>query len=724
MTSDIVASALAGLGPMMMQSQRKPVDKYGARRQFGDALLMQGAQATPLRGGVAEGLARAGQAVLGGWMANKADTEQTAEDEAQSKALMDAIGASQRTGPDGQPTFDLSPVTAALVKTNPGMAAYLQTISLLQKQQAQGRLATAASLFGPDGTAPAGGGGAPTGGVPGNYPDRIQATESPNGATNPQSGASGFYQFMPKTAHGLAQQTAWGRGLSVDQVMQVIREEAAVGRKDKQQELLALYNRASDTALQQAGIPANDVTRFALHAFGPAGGVSLLRAPDNMPVADWVRSVNWDGASPEQVIAQNNLGKYQTVGQVKQDFIARRIAGSQAPSVAPQAGQPPRPVQMAQAGGMPDVTSTQFGQAPIAGMPQPMPQLMPQPGQGAPPVARPVASSEPPPPPNVPRPQLPAEYAARLRQQVASGALTAAQAQSEALRITDGLWAAQREQANREHATALEKWKFDREAGTTRNMTPDELKQAGLPAGAVAQIGRDGTIKVISKPDDPMKDIDGLRKEIRALPAVKAFEKVTPLFASMVNSSKVNGRAADLDLIYGLATILDPDSVVRESDSIQVRRTGGLTDEVIGYISAVNGGAALTPDVRAGIMQIAASRVGEYRNAVDAAVSPYKGLAQRRNWNWDDIAPGVLPMAPYSPQDIGVDRRPTGGPPKPATPAPVSKSGHPVMRSIEEARQKLNPGDLFEDETGAVRRLMPLNPPQRSVTVPMPQGGR
>ena len=40
-----------------------------------------------------------------------------------------------------------------------------------------------------------------------------------------------------------------------------------------------------------------------------------------------------------------------------------------------------------------------------------------------------------------------------------------------------------------------------------------------------------------------------------------------------------------MDLIYGIATLEDPGSVVRESDQIMVQRTGGLSGAVQEMIS-------------------------------------------------------------------------------------------------------------------------------------------
>lgn len=155
---------------------------------------------------------------------------------------------------------------------------------------------------------------------------------------------------------------------------------------------------------------------------------------------------------------------------------------------------------------------------------------------------------------------------------------------------------------------------------------------------------------------------DSLRKEIDALPQTKVWKNVAPVFNSMIRSSALNSKAADLDLVIGLAKILDPDSVVREGEAETVRKTGGFFDQIQGWLSSVNGGASLPPDVRAGIMQIAASRVGEHRKAFDAAIAPYVPIIQERSWKPEHVMPGVLPMPTYDPAVIAQTPRPQGGP--------------------------------------------------------------
>lgn len=228
-----------------------------------------------------------------------------------------------------EPPRDFVPITTALA-------------SLRDEMQGAPVPAGVAPAPAPD-VAPVTVAAAPTGvagrAFPSDYAARIARTEfgaSPRGTTNPDTGAGTEYQFMPATAYGLAQRTAWGRGLSPPQVMAAIQADDA-----KRDEILGLYNQVSTSVLGRAGIPASDANMFALHAFGPAGGLSLLRADPATPVADWVRSVRWDnGATPEQVIAQNGLGKYRTVGDLRRGFIEARIGGPSPSGVAVAGARP------------------------------------------------------------------------------------------------------------------------------------------------------------------------------------------------------------------------------------------------------------------------------------------------------------------------------------------------------------------------------------------------
>ncbi len=232
----------------------------------------------------------------------------------------------------------------AFVTTDPGEAFKVYAAGVREGQFQSG---VGAPAWLPGGST-GGDGSGPPGSSP--YEARVSGVESPDGRDNMKgSGATGYYQFMPATAHAYAQRTGWGNGMSRDQVVAAMKADPA-----KQQELMRLYTADSDATLKAGGMPVNDATRYALHWFGPGGGMSQLRADPNTPTAQWVGSVRWDGGtSPATVIAQNDLGEYPTVGALQAE-IGRRMGGGITARTAdvtapnPQAPATPGPVQPVQ----------------------------------------------------------------------------------------------------------------------------------------------------------------------------------------------------------------------------------------------------------------------------------------------------------------------------------------------------------------------------------------
>lgn len=162
------------------------------------------------------------------------------------------------------------------------------------------------------------------------YADFVAGVESPTGEDNRMgSGAFSKYQFMPATAAGLAQRTAWGQGVTPANVKAAVMGDPTGGRAN---ELFKLYNADSSGALAKAGLPADQTSMLALHRFGQAGGTSLLQAPGQMPVQDWVKSVNWGPrVGADAVIKQNGLGQYANVDDMRRRFLG---GGASAPKSA------------------------------------------------------------------------------------------------------------------------------------------------------------------------------------------------------------------------------------------------------------------------------------------------------------------------------------------------------------------------------------------------------
>jgi hypothetical protein len=193
-----------------------------------------------------------------------------------------------------------------------------------------------------------------------------------------------------------------------------------------------------------------------------------------------------------------------------------------------------------------------------------------------------------------------------------------------------------------------------------------KLLAKDIPSGYEAAPG--GKLKPISGgPADPMrpggdatadfKDIASIRKEIQDLPSYKSYSAALPIYQTMVSASGRDSKAADLNMVYGLAKIYDPTSVVREGETVMVRDTASLPDWLVGTINGLNGGARLQPETRKAMMDEAGSRIESYKSAFETNMQQFKGIAQRNRVNEQDIMP-VMPPVAQMPKD---DQQPLSG---------------------------------------------------------------
>lgn len=160
-----------------------------------------------------------------------------------------------------------------------------------------------------------------------------------------------------------------------------------------------------------------------------------------------------------------------------------------------------------------------------------------------------------------------------------------------------------------------------------------QVAQATAPIEAAKDIGVYNATQALQ---NKFSNTDKLRDDFRNDPNVKNYQTVVPIYKSMVDAAGRNSRAADLNLVYGMAKIFDPTSVVREGEQVLVTSTASLPDQLVGMINRLNGGEALRPDTRRALLTEAKSRVdqaeGLYnqtkdffaQNATSAGIDPNK----------------------------------------------------------------------------------------------------
>jgi hypothetical protein len=139
------------------------------------------------------------------------------------------------------------------------------------------------------------------------------------------------------------------------------------------------------------------------------------------------------------------------------------------------------------------------------------------------------------------------------------------------------------------------------------------------------------------QPQQQFDNSNKLRDEFNGSKVVQNYREVTPIMESMKDAATRPSRAADLNMVYALAKIMDPGSVVREGEMIMVNNTQGIGDRLAGTINSLNGGAMLTPEARARILEEAQSRFKGLESSYKALEDHYGGMSDRFGLRREDV---------------------------------------------------------------------------------------
>jgi hypothetical protein len=138
-----------------------------------------------------------------------------------------------------------------------------------------------------------------------------------------------------------------------------------------------------------------------------------------------------------------------------------------------------------------------------------------------------------------------------------------------------------------------------------------------------------------AKEEKVFNNVQSIRKEFNSLPEVKNYRTTVPIIQSIAKSKDT--AAGDLDFIYAVGKVLDPDSVVREGEMALVIKSGSPLERIKGEINSVMGGGRLTPKTRSNLTQMLQSRVGEIKRGYEAAETMYRRNAERMGLPTNEI---------------------------------------------------------------------------------------
>lgn len=162
-----------------------------------------------------------------------------------------------------------------------------------------------------------------------------------------------------------------------------------------------------------------------------------------------------------------------------------------------------------------------------------------------------------------------------------------------------------------------------------------------------------------------LSDVGGIRKEFTKLSG--DFRTMRNAIGKIKASASDPSPAGDLALIFNYMKILDPNSVVRESEFATAENTGSIPDRVWRQYNKVLEGERLAPPMRADFVDTAGRLFASQAASQTRLEQEFIGIAERAN---------------ISPQDVIVDSVIEAVPP-PSVGAPRVRVYNPATRRVE-----------------------------------------
>lgn len=163
---------------------------------------------------------------------------------------------------------------------------------------------------------------------------------------------------------------------------------------------------------------------------------------------------------------------------------------------------------------------------------------------------------------------------------------------------------------------------------TTPSTQPGMLKKRGL-----------------TEPDKRAREGD-LRKEYNALPDVKAYNEVNTAYNQIKVATQRPSPANDLAAATKFMKLLDPTSVVRESELIMAVQASGLADRISNTGNRILNGEKLTPTQRKDFFDAATQFYKIAEDKKRAIDTQYTNIGVESNLNYKNIIPGIKTFNP------------------------------------------------------------------------------
>jgi hypothetical protein len=174
-----------------------------------------------------------------------------------------------------------------------------------------------------------------------------------------------------------------------------------------------------------------------------------------------------------------------------------------------------------------------------------------------------------------------------------------------------------------------------RAAQTAAATAPIEVKKAADTAAATSPIHVEQARQIdtnkqnIGQSQQNISTEGKLRDDFNQLPQVKNYREAITSFNAITDAAGRDNKAADLNMIYGLGKIFDPNSVVREGELTLVKNTASWPEWLQGALNTAMGGGRLTTETRKQITAEAEGRLRAHESAYQPMKEWMESVAQR-----------------------------------------------------------------------------------------------
>jgi hypothetical protein len=141
-----------------------------------------------------------------------------------------------------------------------------------------------------------------------------------------------------------------------------------------------------------------------------------------------------------------------------------------------------------------------------------------------------------------------------------------------------------------------------------------------------------------------------MRKEYLGTQQISDWNTTVPVFNSAVKSAQAPTNQQDINIIYAFAKLMDPGSVVRESEVKLASSSGTVLDTIGGLFQKLTtGGGTMTPDVRQAIIDTLQNRMQQYKSGKDMMDRFYREkVAPASGLNPDEVIPPTMEPTTYN----------------------------------------------------------------------------